>query len=67
MKICWDIEKDVPDLIWGVPGADSGDEIEKNKKYESKKFRKKFGGALAPPRERIPKNLEVEVPKNLEV
>ena len=30
MKICWDIEKDVPDLILGVPGADSGVKKSKN-------------------------------------
>ena len=38
MKICWDIEKDVPDLILGVPGADSGVKNPKNPKYVTRFF-----------------------------
>ena len=41
MKICWDIEKDVPDLILGVPGADSGVKNSKNPKYVTRKISKK--------------------------
>merc|ERR1711995_91699 len=42
MKICWDIEKDVPDLILGVPGADSGVKNPKNPKYVTQKNSKNF-------------------------
>ena len=41
MKICWDIEKDVPDLILGVPGADSEVKNPKNPKYVTRKISKK--------------------------
>ena len=35
MKFCWDIEKDVPDLILGVPGAHLG--VKNLKKQQNKK------------------------------
>ena len=41
MKICWNIEKDVPDLILGVQGADSGVKNQKNPKYKTQKNSKK--------------------------
>ena len=41
MNICGNIDKDEPDSILGVAGADSGVKIEKNAKYETQKNRKK--------------------------
>ena len=41
MKICWDIENKVPDLILSVPGADSGVKNPKNPKYVTRNFSKK--------------------------
>ena len=41
MKICWDIEKDVPGSILEAPGADSGVKNQKNPKYVTQFFSKK--------------------------